>query len=87
MEHQFCISCKNCIKYGLPSSIQQSFLSLCHRLCDTRVTQRNKQIRKALSNTNNMRDDDDIDVLYVVVDVFDEKIADKSKEEKSWNET
>jgi hypothetical protein len=34
-----------------------------------------------------MCNDDDIDVLYVVVDVFDEKIADKSEEEKSWNET
>lgn len=31
--------------------------------------------------------DDDIDVLYVVVNVFDEKIGDKSEEDKSWNET
>ena len=31
-----------------------------------------------------MRYDDDVDVLYVVVDVIDEKVADESEEDKSW---
>ena len=32
-----------------------------------------------------MRDDDDVDVLYVAIDVIDEEVADKSEEDESWH--
>lgn len=60
----------------LPSSLrcpgQSPLFLLAQRISYSRVTQADYQIRQCLSDAYDISDDDDIYVLYVVVDVSDE---------------
>lgn len=55
-------------------------------MSDTWIAEGNQKVGERLPNANDIRDNNHIDVWNIVIDVPDEKISNKSKEDESWEE-